>query len=93
MMYKIIMVRTQIYLTEQQLKILKEHSFTNDATLSQTIRDLIEKEFFKTKQITKTQNIGDVLLEMADEAKKLNAKGPKDLSSNVDRYLYGEDVI
>lgn len=86
------MIRTQIYLTEQQVKILKEHSFTNEETLSQIIRDLIEKEFFKPKQ-TKRQNIGDVLLEMADEAKKLNAKGPKDLSSNVDRYLYGEDVI
>lgn len=29
------------------------------------------------------------LLDFADELKKLGAKGPKDLATNVDFYLYG----
>ena len=93
MMYKIIMIRTQIYLTELQIKTLKQQAFTNEVTLSQAIRDLIEKEFFAPKQSKKRKNIGDVLLGMAKEAKAMHAKGPKDLASKTDRYLYGEDAI
>ena len=34
---------------------------------------------------------GEYLLEMAKEAKKLGFKGPKDLATNIDKYLYGSE--
>lgn len=87
------MVRTQVYLTELQIKTLKQQAFENDATLAKIIRDLIDKEFIEPKQTKKRKNIGNVLLDMANDAKKMRVKGPKDLASKTDRYLYGEDAI
>lgn len=86
------MIRTQIYLTEQQIKTLKKQAFMSEVTLSQIIRDLIEKEMVRPMQPKKKRNSGSVLLEMAKEAEAMHIQGPKDLSKNLDKYLYKEDI-
>lgn len=37
------------------------------------------------------KNAGSVLLEIAKMAEKLKTKGPSNLSTNIDKYLYNND--
>jgi hypothetical protein len=87
------MIRTQIYLTEKQYRVLKEKSHAENEPIAVLVRDLVEKEFFhdKKKDISgkKDKNADNWLLKMAEEAEKSGAHGPTDLASNVDAYLYG----
>lgn len=86
------MIRTQIYLTEEQTKLLRKQSFEDNITVSEAIRKALDKELIRKKDEAlgkKRKNIGEVLLSMARKAEKLGFKGPRDLSSNVDKYLYG----
>lgn len=52
----------------------------------------INKMFYgsKVKKKADTNNAGQALLELAKLGKKLHVKGPRDLSANIDKYLYGE---
>ena len=52
---------------------------------AQVIREAVEEVLEKRRG-----NAGDVLLKLAKMAKKYNWKGPKDLSKNIDKYLYEE---
>lgn len=42
------------------------------------------------KQQTAKLKGAEVLLKLAETAKKLGWEGPRDLSTNLDRYLYGD---
>lgn len=85
------MLRTQIYLPESQINFLKKIAYQEDVSLSEAIRRLIEERLKKVKKIRpKLQNPGSWLLSLAKKAKKLRVKGPKDLASRVDFYLYGQ---
>ena len=81
------MIRTQIYLDEDQaqdITILAKSQKTKKAKL---IRALIQKGLEQEKN---KQSVGNTLLKLASLGKKLKLKGPKDLSSNHDQYLYNE---
>lgn len=45
----------------------------------------------KAKRKKKYKNGGELLMAMAADAERLNAKGPKDLATNPDKYLYGSE--
>lgn len=82
------MLRTQIYLPQLYLRHLRQEAKKKNTTLSNTIRSLIEKDI-RAKQPIKRQNAGTWLLSLAKEAERLKIRGPKDLASNMDKYLYG----
>lgn len=86
MVYIISMLRTQIYLPQKHIKQLKQKALDNQKTVSEILRELIEKSLEGGHK--NIQNTGDWLLAMAEKAKKLKAKGPKDLAKNLDKYLY-----
>ncbi|OGY25493.1 MAG: hypothetical protein A2Z11_03640 [Candidatus Woykebacteria bacterium RBG_16_43_9] len=81
-----IMKRKQIYLTETLDREIKYISLKQNKPQSEVIRDILEKNITKKK---KKMSGGDFLLWMAKHA----GKGPKDLSKNLDRYLYGDKSI
>lgn len=83
------MIRTQIYLTQKQHTTLKKKAHAENSTVSHQIRKIIEKDL-KEKPVEEF-NSGKWLLSMAEEAEKIGASGPKDLASNVDKYLYGRE--
>lgn len=85
------MVRTQIYLTHNQHRVLREKAFKENTTTSEIMRNLIDKELLNKQNLTsKTKNVGEWLIFLAREAKQMKVKAPADLASNLDKYLYGE---
>ena len=85
MLYIRHMIRTQIYLPKdlyQHIDLLAKREKKAKAAV---IREVLE-EGVKRKQ----GNAGKVLLEIAAMAEKYKWKGPKDLSKNIDKYLYEE---
>lgn len=85
------MLRTQIYLPETQIKLLKKIAYNEETSLSEAIRRVLEEKLVERKKTTqKLKNTGSWLLSLANKAKKLKIKGPKDLASKVDFYLYGQ---
>lgn len=85
------MVRTQIYLPLTLKRQLMREARLADISFSELIRESLEKQL---KQAQKKQPINGatLLLEMAAQAKKKNLRGPRDLSINHDKYLYGGKV-
>lgn len=77
------MIRTQVYLPKdlyQQIEIVARRE---KKARAQIIREMLQEGVRK-----KQANAGKILLEIAAMAKKHNWKGPKDLSANIDKYLY-----
>jgi hypothetical protein len=89
-MYNEFMIRTQIYLTPKQHSLLKKKAFEKNATISEEIRKILDKDLLTLDRDAQRKNIGAWLLSMASEAEKMEEKGPIDLASNVDKYLYGK---
>lgn len=80
------MIRTQINLKEEQYRLLQLEAQRQKQSLSELIRETIDKKFRKSRKS------GDALLELAKNAvdfKKINPKVPDDLIENMDEYLYG----
>ena len=85
------MLRTQIYLPERQLRILKKKAAEEDISVSELIRVKLEESLVRSdvQNLKKRENIGKWLNRVA---KKVSFKGaPKDLAKNMDRYLYDKD--
>ena len=83
------MVRTQIYLPQSQLDFLRARARKYNSTVSEEVRRaVICLESPETEPATQ-QSAGEWLMSLAKEAKRLKIKGPKDLSTNLDKYLYG----
>lgn len=57
-------------------------------TVSGVIRTILEDRLETTK-MEKKERPHETLLEFADRMKKIGFRGPKDLASNLDEYLYG----
>ena len=91
MMYKyIIMMRTQIYIPQNQLKFLKKIAFQEDISLSEAIRRIVgQQQTSQSKSKKSGINTGSWLLSLAKRAEKLKITGPADLANNLDQYLYG----
>jgi len=90
------MIRTQIYLPENHIEKLKEIAYQQKLSVSEIVRRTIDEKIIKTKQsvkrkkiVKKYKNAGGWLLSMARDAERKGFKGPKDLASSVDKYLYG----
>lgn len=79
------MIRTQIYIPEITHKELTKLAEVKGQSMAQVVRDFIEEGVKKATEIDYTGKT--VLRNLLDM--KLTG-GPKDLSTNLDHYLYGE---
>ena len=84
------MIRTQVYLTKEQARDIKVRAQRERRKEADVIRDLLERG--RLTSIGKRQETaGEALLRLVEVGKRLGLKGPTDLSTKHDDYLYGED--
>ncbi len=86
------MKRTQLYLTQEQHDWLKKKAKHQGITMAEITRKAINACISQPAIIDKNESkpltLGESLRQMAEFAEKSGYKGPKDLASNVDKYLY-----
>ena len=71
---------------------MKKKAAENNVSVSEIVRSAVEANLNETKkQATKKENVGKWLQGLAKEAKRMKVKGPKDLATNMDKYLYDKD--
>lgn len=91
------MTRTQIYLPEADRQYFKRLAQAKGTTMSTEIRQALSEARFKKKpkriRKEKEVNAGKWLLSIARKMDKIPTRAPKDLASNVDKYLYGKKAI
>ena len=80
------MIRAQVYLTEEQLQDIKLRAKRQHKAESVVIRELVS-EGLRTTPPARQESTGDSLLRLA----AIGGKGPTDLSTRIDDYLYGEE--
>ena len=80
------MIRTQVYLTEDQARDIKLRARRENKHEAEVIRELLN-EGMKKSASKAQESTGESLLRLA----AIRGKGPADLSSRVDDYLYGEN--
>ena len=87
------MKRTQLYLNPAVYKRVAREAKRRKCTMAKLMRESIEKDF---GALPKKGN-AHVLVEMAQQAREIaqedKIKAPKDLSQNIDYYLYGDGRI
>jgi len=84
------MMRTQIYLPADQIRNLKKIALEENSSLSLVIRRIIGDKLQEKKPNLEKNNCGKWLLSLGKRAEELKVKGPKDLATNLDKYLYGD---
>jgi hypothetical protein len=82
------MIRTQVYLTEEQSKDIKQRALLEKRREADVIRELLDRGR-RISQNSQYKTAGDALLALAKLGKKTRATGPTDLSTNHNEYLYG----
>ena len=80
------MIRTQVYLTEDQARDIKLWAKRENKREAEVIRELL-RDGMKNATRKAQESTGESLLRLA----AIGGKGPADLSSHVDDYLYGEN--
>jgi hypothetical protein len=80
------MIRTQVYLTEEQTRDIKLRAKRENKHEAEVICELLN-EGMKKSASKAQESTGESLLRLA----AIGGKGPADLSSRVDDYLYGEN--
>jgi len=80
------MIRTQVYLTVDQARDIKLKAKRENKREAEVIRELLSEGMKKSTSKTQ-ESTGESLLRLA----AIGGKGPADLSSRVDDYLYGEN--
>ena len=85
------MIRTMVYITEEQARDIKLRAKREQKPEAVVIRELLDEGLSTTAQKTRVST-GDAFLRLAKIGKELGATGPADLSSRIDDYLYGEDA-
>jgi hypothetical protein len=83
------MIRTHIYITEEQARDIKRRARRERRRESDVARELLERGRF-VSQGRRQEFLGDALLRLAEVGKKFGLTGPTDLSTNLDDYLYGD---
>ena len=83
------MIRTHIYITEEQARDIKSRAKRERRREADVIRDLLERGRLTT-QGKRQETAGEGLLRLAQLGKKLRFTGPTDLSTSLDDYLYGD---
>lgn len=76
------MIRTQVYLPKTLYQDIDLIARREKKKKAQLVREILEIGLKEKKSV----NVGDSLLKLA----KIGARGPKDLSLQIDKYLYGE---
>ena len=89
MVYIKYMIRTQVYLTEEQARDIKLRAKSEKKREAEIIRDLLNKGFAASRSKGR-ETTGDALLRLARLGERLRVKAPADLSSRIDDYLYGD---
>lgn len=79
------MKRTQLNFDEKTYYQLVSYAREKRTSLSGAVRELVSKQISKEK----TSTMGD-LLKLIELGKQFKFKGPHNLSTNTDYYLYGE---
>jgi len=79
------MIRTQVWLTEDQSKYIKERARSEKRKPAHVLRELVDRGRL-VSQGKRKENAQAFLARI----KKLNLTGPTDLSTNLDDYLYGD---
>jgi hypothetical protein len=80
------MVRTRVYLTEEQARDIKLRAKRQHKAEAEVIRELVDFGL-KTAPPARQDSTGESLLRLA----AIGGKGPADLSTRIDDYLYRED--
>jgi hypothetical protein len=80
------MIRTQVYLTKDQARDIKLRAKRENKREAEIIRELLN-EGMKKSASKAQESTGGSLLRLA----AIGGKGPADLSSRIDDYLYGEN--
>jgi hypothetical protein len=80
------MIRTHVFLTDEQARDIKLKAKRENKREAEVIRELLS-EGMKTSTAKAQESTGESLLRLAT----IGGKGPADLSSRVDDYLYGEN--
>jgi len=83
------MVRTQVYLTEEQARDIKLLAQRENKHEAEVIRELLDIGFDASRN-TSRETTGEAMLRLAKLGEKLQVKAPADLSSHIDDYLYGD---
>ena len=78
------MIQKHISLPEELDQKIQERAKLLQASEERVIRELIEQGL----KTSKPMSLGESLRQLAN----LGIKGPKDLSRNIDKYLYEEDA-
>jgi len=79
------MIRTQVFLTEDQYHNIRLQAEREKKPASKVIRDLLDEGFDQRRQQA-AQSVLDGLIKLS----QVGASGPKDLSSRIDDYLYDD---
>jgi hypothetical protein len=85
------MIRTQVFLREDQSADIKIRSKRESKPEAEVIRELIDKGRKASAQ-TNQETAGQALLRLAKLGERLKLSGPTDLSSRIDDMLYGKDL-
>ena len=84
------MIRTQVYLTEEQARDIKLRAKRQNKREAEVIRELLNKGLHAPRSAS-GETTGEALLRLAKLGEKLRVKAPADLSSRIDDYLYGDE--
>lgn len=81
------MIRTQIYLTDEQKRAIETAALQAKKPEAQVIRELLDQGL---EAAGPRQSAGTALLRLVELGKSYGATGPTDLSTHHDDYLYGD---
>ena len=84
------MIRTQVYLTEEQARDIKLRAKREDKHEAEVIRELLNNALDASRNASH-ETTGEALLRLAKLGAKLQMKAPADLSARIDDILYGDE--
>lgn len=82
------MNRTQIYFPPHQLEELRRLARERNTTVSEVIRDLLNKGLESEKRPGEKPKKFKSLLSTAQEIRAISRQGSRDLAADLDQYLY-----
>lgn len=85
--YNIIMFKTYLYIPAQLEKKINWTAKAQSQSKAEVMRQALEEGLAVIEK--KKTGGAEILLELAELAKKYHVKGPRDLSVNHDYYLWG----
>jgi hypothetical protein len=84
------MIRTQVFLTEEQARDIKLRAKREKKREAEVIRELLNMGFNASRS-ARGETTGEALLRLARLGEKLRVEAPSDLSTRIDDYLYGDE--